>query len=124
MEKIDNYFELTGKLYVTAMWKDDNSNKVLIFCFPARGTSVLTEFRGAVATFLTMAYILAVNPRILAESGGTCSWCEFDDGGPDCAEYEQCMEDTKRKFVVATAMTSMVACLIMGLWANLPIALR
>jgi len=33
------------------------------------------------------------------------------------------MEETKRKFVVSTAMTSMVACLIMGLWANLPIAL-
>lgn len=33
------------------------------------------------------------------------------------------MEETKRKFVVATALTSMLACLVMGLWANLPIAL-
>ncbi len=76
------------------------------------------------ATFLTMAYILAVNPRILADSGGPCSWCDFDEGGPGCGPYEQCMEETKRKFVVSTALTSMVACLIMGLWANLPIALR
>lgn len=67
-----------------------------------------------------MAYILAVNPRILAESGGPCEW---GDGGPDGDEYLQCMEETKRKFVVATALTSAVACLIMGLWANLPIAL-
>jgi AGZA family xanthine/uracil permease-like MFS transporter len=97
MQKIDDYFKLTE-----------------------RGTSVTTEFRGAVATFLTMAYILAVNPRILAESGGPCEW---GDGGPDGAEYLMCMEETKRKFVVSTALTSMVACLIMGLWANLPIAL-
>lgn len=97
LQKIDNYFELT-----------------------ARGSSIITEFRGAVATFLTMAYILAVNPRILSESGGPC---EYGDGGPDGDEYLQCMEETKRKFVVATALTSMVACLIMGLWANLPIAL-
>lgn len=96
-EKIDNYFQLT-----------------------ARGTNVITEFRGAVATFLTMAYILAVNPRILAESGGSC---EYGEGGPFSPEYELCLEETKRQFVVATALTSMVACLIMGLWANLPIAL-
>jgi AGZA family xanthine/uracil permease-like MFS transporter len=67
-----------------------------------------------------MAYILAVNPRILSESGGPC---EYGEGGPDSVEYGLCMEETKRKFVVATALTSMVACLIMGLWANLPIAL-
>mmetsp|Transcript_1041 Transcript_1041/g.1856 ORF Transcript_1041/g.1856 Transcript_1041/m.1856 type:complete len:533 (-) Transcript_1041:743-2341(-) len=96
-EKIDNYFELT-----------------------ARGTNILTEFRGAVATFLTMAYILAVNPRLLADSGASC---EYGDGGPFSPEYELCLEETKRQFVVATALTSMVACLIMGLWANLPIAL-
>jgi AGZA family xanthine/uracil permease-like MFS transporter len=72
-----------------------------------------------------MAYILAVNPRILADSGGPCEWCDEGDGvlNPSCDEYMQCMEETKRKFVVATALTSMVACLIMGLWANLPIAL-
>jgi Permeases len=67
-----------------------------------------------------MAYILAVNPRILAESGGSC---EYGEGGPFSTEYELCLEETKRQFVVATALTSMVACLIMGLWANLPIAL-
>ena len=72
-----------------------------------------------------MAYILAVNPRILADSGGPCEWCDEGDGvlNPSCDEYMQCMEETKRKFVVATALTSMVACLIMGLWANKPFSL-
>mmetsp|Transcript_1059 Transcript_1059/g.1155 ORF Transcript_1059/g.1155 Transcript_1059/m.1155 type:complete len:531 (+) Transcript_1059:60-1652(+) len=96
-QKIDDYFKLTE-----------------------RGTTISTEFTGAVATFLTMAYILAVNPRILADSGGPC---EYGDGGPFSDEYVQCQEETKRQFVIATALTSAIACLIMGLWANLPIAL-
>jgi AGZA family xanthine/uracil permease-like MFS transporter len=72
-----------------------------------------------------MAYILTVNPRILSDSGGPCEWCDEGNGvlNPSCDEYMQCIEEIRRKFVVATALTSMVACLIMGLWANLPIAL-
>ena len=34
-----------------------------------RGSTVGRELRGAVATFLTMAYILFVNPNILAGAG-------------------------------------------------------
>ncbi len=67
-----------------------------------------------------MAYILAVNPMILADSGGPCSSLGVD---PFSDEYFACKEEFKRQLVVATALTSMVACLIMGLWANLPIAL-
>lgn len=42
------------------------------FQIKERGSSFSTELAGATATFLTMAYILAVNPRILADSGGPC----------------------------------------------------
>lgn len=90
------------------------------FKIKERGSTIYTEFRGAISTFLTIAYILAVNPRILADSGATC---EYGEGGPFSPEYELCLEETKRQMVVATALASMVACLIMGLWANLPIAL-
>ncbi|KAJ6381544.1 hypothetical protein OIU77_030261 [Salix suchowensis] len=38
-----------------------------------RKTTFTTEFRAGTTTFLTMAYILAVNGNILADSGGTCS---------------------------------------------------
>lgn len=38
-----------------------------------RKTSFCNELRGALATFMSMAYILAVNPRILADSGGPCT---------------------------------------------------
>jgi len=39
-----------------------------LFALLARGTTVSRELRGAVATFLTMAYILFVNPDILSRA--------------------------------------------------------
>lgn len=87
-----------------------------------RNTNLTTELRGAVATFLTMAYILAVNPRILADSGGPCV-PDDDNGGIFSPAYEQCLEDIKREYITSTAIASMVGCLLMGLMANLPIAL-
>jgi AGZA family xanthine/uracil permease-like MFS transporter len=92
------------------------------FFYTERGSNLTTEFNGAVATFLTMAYILAVNPSILADSGGSCDADAL--GGPyGNPVYDACKEDVKRQMIVATALTSMLACLLMGLWANLPIAL-
>jgi AGZA family xanthine/uracil permease-like MFS transporter len=88
-----------------------------------RKTNFTTEFRGAAATFLTMAYILAVNPRILADSGGPCVPCSEDEGGIFCDDYGACMESVKREYVTSTAIASMVGCMLMGLMANLPIAL-
>ncbi|MFS7958305.1 hypothetical protein Hanom_Chr07g00676641 [Helianthus anomalus] len=38
-----------------------------------RNTTFTTELRAGTTTFLTMAYILAVNASILADSGATCS---------------------------------------------------
>lgn len=70
------------------------------FHLSERGTTVLTEVRAGIATFLTMAYILLVNPQILADAGMP-------------------LEDVAR----ATALASAVATLIMGLWANYPFAL-
>ncbi|MCY1017480.1 NCS2 family permease [Pyxidicoccus sp. MSG2] len=65
-----------------------------------RGTTVATELRAGVTTFLTMAYILLVNPQILAEAGMP-------------------PEDV----VFATAVGSAVATFIMGVYANFPFAL-
>ena len=39
------------------------------FDITARGSSIPTEVRGGAATFLTMAYILFVNPQILGLGG-------------------------------------------------------
>lgn len=93
------------------------------FQIKERGSSFSTELAGATATFLTMAYILAVNPRILADSGGPCVVDPDDPAGIFGESYEECLEKIKQQYVTATAIGSMVGCLLMGLVANLPIAL-
>jgi AGZA family xanthine/uracil permease-like MFS transporter len=65
-----------------------------------RGSTVGTELRAGLVTFLTMAYILMVNPQILAEAG-----MPVDD------------------VTVATAVGAAVATLLMGIYANFPFAL-
>ncbi len=71
------------------------------FKLKERGTDVKTEIMAGITTFMTMAYILAVNPGILSASPGM----------------------SFSKIFAATAITSCVATLIMGLLANLPFAL-
>jgi len=73
------------------------------------GSSVEGEIRAGVTTFLTMAYILIVNPLML--SGADITFTDFQTGIP--------FNDA----LVATAVASFIACIIMGLWANLPFAL-
>lgn len=85
-----------------------------------RKTSFSVEFKAGTATFLTMAYILAVNPRIMAESGGSCV---PPDGNIFAPEYEACLEEVRRQYVTSTAMCSFFSCVLMGVLANLPIAL-
>ncbi len=63
-------------------------------------TSVKQEMLGGLTTFVTMAYIVVVNPQILAQAGMP----------PDGV-------------VFATCASAAVATLVMGLYANYPIAL-
>src|SRR5690349_3042203 len=70
------------------------------FALAERGTTVRTEVLGGVATFLTMSYIVFVNPAILSAAG-----LPF------------------RAVAVATAVAAAIATLAMALAANLPLAL-
>src|SRR5437016_1390367 len=70
------------------------------FDLDGRGTTVATELRGAVATFLTMAYILVANPSILQAAG-----VPFDSA------------------VACTAAAAGICCLLMGFYANFPLAM-
>lgn len=63
-------------------------------------TTIKTEVIAGITTFMTMAYILAVNPSILSATG---------------------MD--KHALFTATAISSLVATLVMALWAKLPFAL-
>ena len=90
------------------------------FELEGRKSTFTTEVKAGTVTFLTMAYILAVNPRILADSGGSCVAADGDIFAP---EYEACLEEIRRQYVTATALGSFIGCLLMGLFANLPLAL-
>jgi adenine/guanine/hypoxanthine permease len=71
-----------------------------IFHLTENQTTVQTELLGGLTTFMAMAYVVVVNPRILGEAGMPVDGVLF-----------------------ATCVSSAVATLIMGLWANYPIAL-
>lgn len=78
-----------------------------------------------------MAYILAVNPAILASSGGTCPEDHADLYNTPNAIYDpnqnapwtECINTIREDLVVATAVCAFLATLIMGMTANLPLAL-
>ena len=70
-----------------------------LFKLSEHNTSVRIELLAGVTTFLTMAYIIFVNPFILAQTG-------MDQGA----------------VFVATCLAAAFGCLIMGLYANYPVA--
>ena len=70
------------------------------FELSAHGTDVKTEVIAGVTTFLTMGYIIAVNPMNLSAAG-------MDKGA----------------LVTATCLAASLSCILMGLYANLPLAL-
>ncbi|NIF87263.1 NCS2 family permease [Burkholderia sp. Cy-637] len=69
------------------------------FGFQEAGTDLRTELLAGVTTFLTMAYIIFVNPAILGDAGMP-----------------------KESVFVATCLVAALASLIMGLYANYPVA--
>lgn len=71
-----------------------------LFKLSDNGTTVRIEVMAGLTTFLTMAYIIIVNPDIMSVTG-------MDKGA----------------LFVATCVAAAIGCLIMGLWANYPIAL-
>ncbi|MBP6344692.1 NCS2 family permease [Neisseriaceae bacterium CLB008] len=70
------------------------------FKLAEHGTSVRTEVLAGLTTFLTMCYIVIVNPTILSNAG-------MDYGA----------------VFVATCLSAALGCLVMGLVANYPVAL-
>lgn len=71
-----------------------------LFKLKENGSNVRTELLAGLTTFLTMCYIIIVNPLILSETG-------MDIGA----------------VFVATCIASAIGCFVMGMLANYPIAL-
>ncbi|MEZ9836465.1 NCS2 family permease [Vibrio sp. 10N.261.52.C11] len=86
----------------TEILNQDANNGILekFFKIKAHGSSVKNELVGGVTTFATMAYIIFVNPQIMAASG-------MDSGA----------------VFVATCIGAAIGCLLMGLFANWPVGL-
>ena len=71
-----------------------------IFKLKENHTTVKQEIAAGVTTFMTMAYIIAVNPSILGDAGMNT-----------------------HAVLLATCLTSVIGCFCMGFMANLPFAL-
>jgi len=71
-----------------------------LFSLSERGTNVKTEIIAGLTTFLTMAYIILVNPNILSDAG---------------------MD--KSALIITTCLITAVTTIITGLFANAPIAM-
>jgi len=71
-----------------------------LFKLKENGSDVKTEVIGGLTTFLTMAYIIFVNPLILSEAG---------------------MD--KPALITATCLAAAFGTLLVGLWANVPFAM-
>ncbi|KAK3331163.1 permease [Apodospora peruviana] len=90
-----------------------------------KGSYFFTEIRAGLATFFAMAYIIAVNASIVADSGGTCV-CDGGADDPICLTneaYALCQGEIKRDLITATAAISAFASFFMGIFSNLPVAL-
>lgn len=72
-----------------------------LFGFDPVKTTIRTEVLAGITTFLTMSYILAVNPSMFSQLDGMSAGAVF----------------------TATALAAVVGCLTMALWAKLPFGL-
>ncbi|MGL4796791.1 MAG: NCS2 family permease, partial [Paraclostridium sp.] len=92
---------LEGNMQATST-RQNNSNNILerIFKLSENNTTIKTEVLAGITTFMTMAYILVVNPSILSDAG-------MDKGA----------------VFTATALAACVGSIAMGLLANYPITL-
>ena len=78
----------------------DNNILERVFHIRERGSTVKTELLAGLTTFMTMAYVIFVNPSVLAEAGIP-------------------MEAA----IAATVYASIFGTLLMGLWVNFPVAM-
>lgn len=72
-----------------------------LFGFDPQKTTIRTEILAGITTFLTMSYILAVNPAMFSELEGMPSGAVF----------------------TATALAAIIGCFVMAIWGKLPFGL-
>ncbi|ATZ21663.1 NCS2 family permease [Mesoplasma tabanidae] len=78
------------------------------FKFDTLGAIMKKEIIGGVTTFLALMYILSVNPSLVSETGS------INNDGTKMNEFG---------IFFATALVSGICCILMGLFANIPVAM-
>ena len=72
-----------------------------LFGYDPAKTTIRTEVLAGITTFLTMSYILAVNPGMFSQLEGMSAGAVF----------------------TATALAAVIGCLVMAIWAKMPFGL-
>ncbi|MFB6136723.1 MAG: NCS2 family permease [Halobacteriaceae archaeon] len=83
------------------------------FGFQEHGTDLRTEVVAGLTTFLTMSYIVVVNPSVLAKKGDA-----FGGFRPEGYTYDQ----TIQMLAVVTIISAAIAIFVMAFYANRPFA--
>src|SRR5260221_8157175 len=95
-----NFSVPRGSCSARGLFRSGESSLLKRFHLEENKTTVRQELLAGLTTFMTMAYVVVVNPRILSEAGIPVDGVLF-----------------------ATCISAAFATLVMGLWANYPIAL-
>ncbi|MCX7748763.1 MAG: NCS2 family permease [Clostridia bacterium] len=88
------------------------------FKLKENNTTVRTEVIAGITTFITMAYIIFVNPDILKMAGMNASGAL----GDKAAQFNAFNDPVVGAVLVATCLSAAIGTLIMGLYANYPFA--
>eukprot|EP01063_Lacrimia_lanifica_P009723 TRINITY_DN1661_c1_g4_i1.p1 TRINITY_DN1661_c1_g4~~TRINITY_DN1661_c1_g4_i1.p1 ORF type:complete len:679 (+),score=262.95 TRINITY_DN1661_c1_g4_i1:73-2109(+) len=91
LKRVDTYFEIT-----------------------ARGSTYAQELRGGLATFLTMSYILLVNPQILTQ------WLVVDGTHADLSDIK---DEFSKSIATSTALVCGLGCIAVGVASRMPFAI-
>ena len=88
------------------------------FHLEENNSNVKTEILAGITTFVTMAYIIFVNPNILKIAGMNSA----NAVGDAAAQFSVGSDPIVSSVFVATCLAAAIGTLIMGLYANLPFA--
>ena len=79
-----------------------------------RGSTFGQELRGGFASFLTMSYILLVNPQILT------AWLQIRESSPPHDWLEDTKKDISQDIATATALTCGLGSILVGVLSKMP----
>jgi adenine/guanine/hypoxanthine permease len=98
---------------------NDNSFLGRFFKLSENGTNVKTEIIAGITTFVTMAYIIFVNPSILRMAGMNAAGAL----GDQALAYNAINDPVVASVFMATCLSAAIGCFLVGAMANLPFGL-